>query len=184
MALTPSLMAELGTSASDFDLPDSQGNRWSLASFADQKALLVMFICNHCPYVMHLKPALAQFGKDYVHRGLGVIAINANDAKLYPQDSPEQMARDVAEFGYQFPYVYDESQLTAKAYHATCTPDFFLYNQQRKLVYRGQFDSSRPGNDIPATGRDLRNAVDKVLAGLQPDIEQLPSVGCNIKWQD
>lgn len=184
MVLTPSSMTDLGSSASDFDLVDTNGKRWSLASFSDKKALLVMFICNHCPYVRHLKPALAEFAVDYEDKSLGVIAINANDAKLYPQDAPEMMAADMAEFGYQFPYVFDESQETARAYNATCTPDFFLYDQHRKLVYRGQFDASRPGNDIPVSGADLRNAVDSVLNDQTPGTDQMPSVGCNIKWRE
>ena len=130
MALTPSSMAELGSPASDFDLPDTQGNRWTLASFADKKALVVMFICNHCPYVRHIRSAVAQFARDYADKDLAIIAINANDSQLFPQDSPEQMAKDVAELSYIFPYVYDETQETARAYDAACTPDFFLYDQQ------------------------------------------------------
>jgi len=184
MALTPSSMTELESVAHDFSLPDPTGKLWSLADFANKEALLVMFICNHCPYVRHLKSALAQFARDYADRSLGIIAINANDAKLYPQDSPQQMANDSQEFNYSFPYVFDEKQDTARAYQAACTPDFFLYDQQRQLVYRGQFDASRPGNDIPITGNHLRQAVDQVLIGQQPEVEQLPSVGCNIKWKE
>lgn len=184
MVLTLSTMAELGSQAADFELADTLGKVWTLSDFADKSALLVMFICNHCPYVIHLKPALAQFAQDYANKDLGVIAINANDWKLYPQDSPEKMAADAKEFGYSFPYVFDESQQVARSYNAVCTPDFFLYDRARELVYRGQFDASRPGNDKPVTGQDLRDAVDSVLQGQQPGFAQQPSVGCNIKWRD
>jgi len=184
MVLTPSTMVELGSQAADFELPDTRGKLWTLSDFADKTAVLVMFICNHCPYVIHLKPALAQFARDYSDKNLGVIAINANDWKLYPQDSPTQMATEVKRFAYAFPYVFDEDQQVARAYKAACTPDFFLYDQQRKLVYRGQFDASRPANDEKVTGKDLREAVDKTLQGIKPDAEQRPSVGCNIKWRE
>lgn len=183
MVLTPSKMVGLGSQAADFELPDTLGKVWTLAEFADKKALLVMFICNHCPYVIQLKPAIAQFARDYIDRDLGIIAINANDWKLYPQDSPAQMAAEVEQFGYAFPYVFDEGQQVARAYNAACTPDFFLYDQQRKLVYRGQFDASRPANDEKITGKDLREAADRTLQGLEPDAEQQPSIGCNIKWK-
>lgn len=184
MALTPSTMTELGTPAADFNLKDPTDTEWTLDSFAGYKALMVMFICNHCPYVKHLKAALSEFARDYEGKGLGIIAINSNDIQSYPEDAPEEMAKDIATFGYSFPYVFDEEQLAARAYNASCTPDFFLFNQQRKLAYRGQFDDSRPGNGLPVTGKDLRNATDQLLTGKQPDAEQKPSIGCNIKWRN
>ncbi|WP_431687645.1 thioredoxin family protein [Hahella sp. NBU794] len=184
MALTSSTMLALGSRAPNFNLSDTQGRHWSLADFSDDPALLVMFICNHCPYVIHLKTALADFARDYATKGLGVIAINANDASAYPADSPENMALEVARYKYVFPYVYDETQEVAKAYHAACTPDFFLFDAQRRLVYRGQFDDSRPGSDKPITGKDLRQAVDALLNGGEIASDQRPSMGCNIKWRD
>jgi len=183
MALTPSNMPELGTPAPDFNLPDTSGEHVSLADFADRKALLVVFMCNHCPYVKHIREALAAFAKEYQAKGLGVVGINANDVSSHPDDSPEKMKAEVKSAGYTFPYLFDETQEVAKSYRAACTPDFFLYDAERKLVYRGQFDSSRPGNDVPVTGEDLRAAADAVLAGRAMPEEQQPSVGCNIKWK-
>jgi peroxiredoxin len=182
MAMTQSRMLPLGTVAPDFSLPDPAGNRFGPKDFADAKVLLVAFICNHCPYVKHIVDALAQFARDYKVRGVAVVAINSNDAGRYPEDSPANMAKLAAQKGFNFPYLYDASQVVAKAYQAACTPDLFLFDQARKLVYRGQFDASRPGNGQPVTGADLRAAVDAVLAG-RTISEQIPSVGCNIKWK-
>ena len=176
-------MLPLGTNAPDFRLPDTTGRIVSLADFANAPALLVMFICNHCPYVKHIRAGLAQLGKDYQPRGAAIVAISANDAASYPEDNPASMAHEVKSAGYTFPYLYDESQAVAKAYRAACTPDFFLFDQARKLVYRGQFDASRPGNGLPVTGQDLRAALDAVLAGKPVSTTQSPSIGCNIKWK-
>lgn len=183
MAATPSVMLPLGTQAPLFSLPDTEGRTVCIDDFWDARALLVTFICNHCPYVKHLRGALAALGRDYADTGLAVVAINANDAERYPADSPEMMAREKAEAGYPFPYLYDASQDIAKAYRAACTPDFFLFDAQRSLVYRGQFDDSRPGNRVPVTGSDLRAAVEAVLSGAPVPVEQRPSIGCNIKWK-
>jgi thiol-disulfide isomerase/thioredoxin len=183
MARTPSTMLELGTPAPDFRLPDSLGNAYALADFAASPALLVVFLCNHCPYVKHIRPELAAFARDYVGRGLAMVGINANDVAHYPDDSPRKMAEEVRSAGYVFPYLYDESQAVAKAYRAACTPDFFLFDKDRRLVYRGQFDDSRPSSGIPVTGRDLRAAVDALLAGRPIPPEQKASLGCNIKWK-
>lgn len=184
MALTPSTMLALGTSAPDFSLPDVvAGKSVSLASFADQQALLVMFICQHCPYVKHVKEELAKIGKDYQESDLGIVAISANDAANYPGDAPEQLKEMAIALGFTFPFCYDESQEVAKAYTAACTPDFFLFDRDRKLVYRGQLDDSRPGNGLPVTGKDLRGAIDLALAGQPISADQKPSIGCNIKWK-
>ena len=183
MARTYSTMLDLGTTAPDFKLPDTAGNTVSLADFADRPALLVMFICNHCPYVKHLREGLAAFAREYQEKGLGVVAISANDVSTHPDDSPAKMAEEAEAAGYTFPYLYDETQEVAKAYTAACTPDFFLFDGDRRLVYRGRFDESTPGNDKPVTGADLRAAADAVLAGDTPAAEQLPSMGCNIKWR-
>jgi len=183
VVLTPSTMLELGSPAHSFYLPDTRGKMVSLDDLEGAPALLVVFICNHCPYVIHIREALAQFYRDVANTGLGMVAINANDARTYPQDSPESMAAEVHRSGYGFPYLYDETQEVAKAYQAACTPDFFLFDGDRRLVYRGQFDDSRPGNEVPVTGEDLRRAVDAVLAG-KPMVEpQKASLGCNIKWR-
>ena len=178
-------MLALGTAAPDFQLPDTNGKIVALRDFAGAKALLVMFICNHCPYVKHLREALAQFGHEYRPQGLAIVAINSNDAVAYPADSPAKMAEEVAAAGYTFPYLFDVSQTVAKAYKAACTPDFFLFDGNQKLVYRGQFDDSRPRveHPLPVTGKDLRSAVDAVLAGRGVAPEQKPSLGCNIKWK-
>lgn len=183
MVKTASTMLPLGTQARDFQLVNVDGRTVSLSEFQGASALLVMFICNHCPFVKHLAPELAKFAAEYQARGVSVIAINSNDATAHPQDSPERMVHEAEERGYTFPYLFDEEQLVAKAYHAACTPDFFLFNKQQKLVYRGQFDASRPGNGIPVTGSDLRRALDCVLAGQPVPSEHRPSIGCNIKWR-
>jgi peroxiredoxin len=176
-------MLPLGTAAPDFSLVNVDGRTVSLADFEDAPALLVMFICNHCPFVKHIADSLAQLTSDYIANGVAVVGINSNDAANYPADSPEQMVREADERGYQFPYLYDETQDVAKDYHAACTPDFFLFDRNRKLAYRGQFDDSRPDSGIPVTGKDLRAALDAVLAGKTPSENQRPSIGCNIKWR-
>lgn len=184
MALTASTMLSLGTQAPDFHLPDVvSGQTISLSTFADKKALLVMFICQHCPFVKHVKKELAQLGKDYINNGLGIVAISTNDAKNYPDDAPESLKAMAIELDFNFPFCYDESQETAKAYTAACTPDFFLFDAKHQLVYRGQLDESRPSNGKPVTGVDLRAAVDAVLADKPVAGEQKPSIGCNIKWK-
>jgi peroxiredoxin len=177
-------MLPLGTPAPAFGLPEpASGETVSLDRFRDAPALLVIFMCNHCPFVKHIRQGLLQFAREYRERGLAIVAISANDAAKYPDDSPAKMAEEARTFGYPFPYLYDESQAVAKAYCAACTPDFFLFDADRRLVYRGQFDGSRPGNNIPVTGADLRAAADAVLAGQSPSPEQKPSLGCNIKWK-
>lgn len=185
MVRTESTMLALGTQAPDFSLPEpATGNMVSLADFKDAKALLVIFMCNHCPYVIHLNKPLADMIKEYENKGLKAVAINANDVANYPDDSPEKMIDEVKTIGYSFPYLYDESQKTAKAYKAACTPDFFLFDANQQLAYRGQFDDSRPKNDKPLTGDDMRSAIELVLAGTAiPEKEQKPSMGCNIKWK-
>lgn len=183
MALTPSTMLDLGTQAPNFSLlePATQ-NKISLSDFNHQP-ILIAFICNHCPYVVMLKEALQQFAADYAAKELAVIAISSNDIENYPADSPEKMIEDVNHYGYSFPYLFDETQEVARAYRAACTPDFFLFDKQHKLYYRGQFDSARPTSDIDVTGLDMRNAADNLLVGNQAPLEQIPSVGCNIKWK-
>ncbi len=176
-------MLPLGTIAPDFRLPDTHGRTVALVDFNGKPALLVIFLCNHCPYVKHIRAGLAQLARDYQPRGVGIVGINANDVANYPADSPAKMAEEVKAAGYTFPYLYDESQAVAKAYRAACTPDIYLFDQARRLVYRGQFDASRPGNGIPVTGRDLRAALDAVLAGQPVLAAQTPSIGCNIKWK-
>ncbi len=183
MVRTPSTMLPLGTVAPDFSLLNVDGRMTSFADAAGPRGTLVMFICNHCPFVKHVADQLAALGRDCLVRGVGVVAISANDVSLHPADSPEQMVREAEDRGYVFPYLYDETQEVAKDYHAACTPDFYLFDADRKLVYRGQLDASRPGNEIPVTGRDLRAAIDALLAGQPPAAEQIPSLGCNIKWK-
>ena len=183
MSLTPSTMLPLGTPAPDFRLPDTNGKTVSLADFRDKPALLVIFMCNHCPYVQHIRTGLAQLAKDYLSRGAAIVGINANDAANYPEDSPARMKEEVKSAGYLFPYLFDATQAVAKAYRAACTPDLYLFDKNRKLVYRGQFDDSRPGNGIPVTGKDLRAALDGVLAGKPVAPDQKASIGCNIKWK-
>ena len=155
----------------------------ALADFAKNPALVVMFICNHCPYVQHIRAGLAAFGRDYQPKGVGVVALSANDVADYPEDSPAKMKAEAKAAGYTFPYLFDETQAVAKAYRAACTPDLYVFDRSRKLVYRGQFDDSRPGNGRPVTGADLRAACDAVLAGRAPAADQKPSIGCNIKWK-
>ncbi|BAZ31522.1 alkyl hydroperoxide reductase/ thiol specific antioxidant/ Mal allergen [Cylindrospermum sp. NIES-4074] len=184
MALTASTMLPLGTKAPDFHLPEVvSGNIISLATFADKKALLVMFICRHCPFVKHIQRELVQLGKDYSTSDLGIVAISTNDAKNYPDDAPELLKAMAIELGLTFPLCYDETQETAKAYTAACTPDFFLFDGDLQLVYRGQLDDSRPSSSQPVTGADLRAAIEAVLAGKPVTGEQKPSIGCNIKWK-
>jgi len=184
MAQTTSTMLPLGTPAPAFDLPEpATGRAITLADFRDAPALLAIFMCNHCPFVKHIRQDLVQFAREYQARGLAIVAISANDVANHPDDGPAKMAEEARAFGYPFPYLYDETQAVAKAYRAACTPDFFLFDASRKLVYRGQFDGSRPGNNIPVTGADLRAAVDAVLAGGPLPSDQKPSIGCNIKWK-
>ncbi|NUM54988.1 MAG: thioredoxin family protein [Candidatus Hydrogenedentes bacterium] len=184
MALTPSQMIPLGTKAPAFSLPDTvSGKVVSLSDFKEKHGLLVMFICNHCPYVKHIAPELAKIGRYYQDKGIGIVAISANDITTHPDDSPEKMKQEAMSRGYEFPYLYDESQEVAKAYSAACTPDLFLFDDHMKLVYRGQLDDSRPGNNIPVTGKDLRTALDALLLGNTMPGPQRPSIGCNIKWK-
>jgi peroxiredoxin len=184
MVLTPSTMLRLGTPAPDFALPDVvSGKTVSLGSFAGKKGLLVMFICRHCPYVQHIKTELGRLAKDYAGKDVALVAISSNDATNYPDDSPASLKEFAQQEKYPFPFCYDESQAVAKAYTAACTPDFFLFDKGRKLVYRGQLDESRPGNGKPLTGKDLRSALDALLADRPIGPDQKPSVGCNIKWK-
>ena len=184
MVLTPSTMLPLGTKAPDFQLPDVvTGKTISLATFEQQKALLVMFICRHCPFVKHVQQELANIGRDYSDRSLAIVAISANDVVKYPDDDPDNLKMMARELQFNFPLCYDETQSVAKAYTAACTPDFFLFDREQKLVYRGQLDASRPSNDIPVTGKDLRLAIDTTLADKKINFEQKPSIGCNIKWK-
>lgn len=183
MALTPSNMLDLGTLAPNFSLPGTDGRIVTLDNFKESKAMLVIFMCNHCPYVKHIRAGLALLAKDLQSLGVGVAGINSNDVRNYPQDNLENMTREIEEAGYTFPYLMDETQETAKAYKAACTPDFFLFDQSRRLVYRGQMDDSRPGNGLPVTGRDIREAVDCILNNKPVTPNQKPSIGCNIKWK-
>jgi len=183
MVMTASTMLPLGTSAPDFSLPDTQGKTVSLADFTQAPALLVVFMCNHCPFVKHILNHFVELVKEYQAKGVAVIGINSNDVTSFPEDSPEMMAKVARQQGFTFAYLYDEAQEVAKAYHAACTPDFFLFDREMKLVYRGQMDDSRPGNNVPVTGNDLRAALDAVLAGKEVPEPQKPSMGCNIKWK-
>ena len=183
MTNTESTMAALGMAAPDFALPGPGGRTVVLGDFADAPGLLVVFMCNHCPFVKHIREELTRSAKRYQGQGLAVVAISSNDVEAFPQDGPEAMAREVDEFGYTFPYLFDETQSVAKAYKAACTPDFFLFDAERRLVYRGQFDGSRPGNDVPVTGADLGAAVEALLEGESISSDQRPSIGCNIKWK-
>lgn len=183
MALTPSTMLALDTHAPDFALTDTDGQTVSLGDFKDAKALLVMFVCNHCPFVVHVADEMAKLAKDYQPKGVAVVAIGSNNIESYPADSPEKMRQEKAKREYTFPYLYDASQTVAKAYTAACTPDFFLFDADHKLAYRGQMDDSRPDSGIPVTGADLRKALDAVLAGESVPADQKPSMGCNIKWK-
>lgn len=183
MVKTASTMLPLGTPAPDFSLPDAEGNTVALGDLADAPALLVIFMCNHCPYVKHVAAGLADLVREYQRRGVAVVGINSNDVESFPDDAPAKMAREVEYRGYTFPYLYDETQEVAKAYRAACTPDFYVFDRDRKLVYRGQMDSSRPQSGVPVTGADLRAALDAALAGRPIPEEQRPSLGCNIKWK-
>jgi peroxiredoxin len=183
MVAVNSTMLPLGTKAPDFRLPDTSGKTVSLAEFANAPALVVVFMCNHCPYVKHIRNGLAQLARDYASRGVAVVGISSNDAVNYPADSPSKMAEEAKSAGYIFPYLFDETQEVAKAYRAACTPDFYLFDQEQRLVYRGQMDDSRPGNNVPVTGKDLRAALDALLAGKPASPQQKPSMGCNIKWR-
>ncbi len=183
MTLTASRTTELGSKAAHFQLPDTDGNLVSLTDFESRKGLLVIFMCNHCPYVKHIREALADFARRNDPKGLAVVGINANDSSTHPADSPEKMVEEVQAVGYTFPYLHDETQEMAKAYRALCTPDLFLYDEDRRLVYRGQFDDGRPGSDVEVTGRDIQSAVDALLDGRDIPQDQSPSVGCNIKWK-
>lgn len=184
MAKTPSTMLELGTPAPAFSLPEpATGKQVSLEDFSGAQALLVTFMCNHCPFVKHLQHQLSDLIKEFQPKGLAAVGISSNDVDTHPDDAPELMAEEVRRLGYTFPYLYDETQEVAKAYHAACTPDFYLFDKDQKLVYRGQFDDSRPGNNLPVNGQDMRAAVEAVLSGATPDPEQKPSLGCNIKWK-
>ncbi len=177
-------MLPLGTKAPDFQLPDVvSGKTISLETFAGKQALLVMFICRHCPFVKHVQTELAQIGKDYADSNVGIVAISSNDAANYPDDAPEGLQQMANQLGFTFPLCYDESQETAKAYTAACTPDFFVFDTAQRLAYRGQLDDSRPGNDLPVTGKDLRAALDTLLASQTVSADQKPSIGCNIKWK-
>ncbi len=177
-------MIPLGSEAPDFRLPDVvSGNQITLADAKSDAAMVIMFICNHCPYVKHLQQGLVDIADDYIPRGVSFVAVNSNDVENYPDDSPERMKQVAEQLEYSFPYLFDETQEVAKAYDAACTPDFFVYNRDLKCVYRGQFDDSRPGNGKPVTGKDMRAALDAVLADRQVPEDQIPSVGCNIKWK-
>jgi len=183
MTAVNSTMLELGTKAPPFRLPSATGGTVSIEDFSDARALLVMFICNHCPFVKHVREELVKLANDYRPKGVAVLAVNSNDWSTYPDDSPEMMAKEVREYGYPFAYLYDETQEVARAYRAACTPDFYLFGSRQELVYRGQLDDSRPGNGVPVSGRDLRAALDALLAGEPGPVAQKPSLGCNIKWR-
>jgi peroxiredoxin len=184
MVLTASTMLPLGTTAPRFQLPDVRSDEWiSLATFRDRRALLVMFICQHCPFVQHVQAELAQISQDYSENGLGIVAISANDVAKYPDDAPENLKQMAENLNFNFPICYDAMQDVAQRYTAACTPDFFVFNNQRNLVYRGQLDDSRPSNGIPVTGQDLRAALNAVLSNQPVDSDQKPSIGCNIKWK-
>ncbi len=183
MVKTASTMAPIGMEAPDFRLPDTQGVTVSRDDFSDAPGLLVVFLSNYCPFVKHLRTELAEFAREYQEKGLAVVAINSNDIETHPDDSPAMMVLEVEQVGYTFPYLFDEDQSVAKAYTGACTPDFFLFDREQRLVYRGQFDESRPSNGMPVTGHDLRAAADAVLEGRPVAGEQIPSVGCNIKWK-
>ena len=183
MPKTASTMLSLGTAAPDFSLPGVDGKTVTLGDFQGAPALLVIFLCNHCPFVKHVADGLAALARDYQEKGVGIVGINSNDVANHPEDSPEKMVEEARERGYPFAYLSDKSQEVAKDYQAACTPDFFVFDGEQKLVYRGQMDGSRPGNDISVTGEDLRAALDAVLKGEALSADQKPSIGCNIKWQ-
>jgi len=183
MSVTASTMLALGSSAPDFELPDTSGKPVRLSDFNDSSVLVVMFICNHCPFVKHVRTRLVSLAKAYQEKGVAFVAISANDARTHPEDAPDRMAEIAREWELPFPYLYDESQAVARAYRAACTPDFFVFDQHRELAYRGRFDDSTPGNDRPVTGEDLATALDRVLRNEPVPEPQQPSMGCNIKWQ-
>ena len=183
MVATQSTMVALGTQAPTFALPDTEGNIVRLSDFSEAPALLVIFMCNHCPYVIHIREKLVELIREYQAKGVAVVGINSNDVANYPEDSPAKMKEYAEQYGYTFPYLYDETQDVAQAYAAACTPDFFLFDRDQKLVYRGQMDDSRPKSDTPVTGADLRAALDAILAGEDVAGAQIPSMGCNIKWK-
>lgn len=183
MVKTASTMLPLGTPALDFTLPDGEGNPVSLADFSDAPALLLVFMCNHCPFVIHVAEGLAALAKEYQERGVAVVGVNSNDVGTHPDDAPEKMVEESKTRGYTFPYLFDETQEVAKAYRAACTPDFYVFDGRRELAYRGQMDASRPGSGAEVTGEDLRAALDAVLEGRPPAEDQTPSIGCNIKWR-
>ncbi|MBN1307809.1 MAG: thioredoxin family protein [Chitinispirillaceae bacterium] len=183
MSATPSTMISLGTEAPFFDLKGCDGERHTLDEFSDAPALLVVFMCNHCPYVKHIRREMVELISECQKKGVAVVGINSNDAETYPDDGFDRMIKDAWDFSYTFPYLVDETQVVAKVYGAACTPDFFIFDRERKLAYRGQMDDSRPGNEIPVTGKDLRAALDAVLNGLPVPVTQKPSIGCNIKWK-
>lgn len=183
MALAHSSMLSLGTGLPDFTLQDGEGRAYALSNLAGQKGLFVIFICNHCPYVLHINPVLAALGRELAEQGVGMVAISSNDIQAYPEDAPERMAEFAQDYGYTFPYLFDADQLAAKAFHAACTPDLYLFDADLELVYRGRFDATRPNQGQAATGSDLRHAVASMLAGKPPLGEQIPSAGCSIKWR-
>jgi peroxiredoxin len=184
MALTPSNMLPLGTKAPDFTLYDTiTAQQYNLEQVRDENATVIMFICNHCPYVKHVQPELVRLARDYQKENVGFVAISSNDAESYPEDAPELMRKEAQKLNYPFPYLYDETQDVARAYHAACTPDFYVFDKDLKLVYRGQLDDSRPGNQKPLTGKDIRAALDDILHGNPVSEDQIPSQGCNIKWK-
>lgn len=183
MVNTPSTMVPLGTPAPSFSLPDTAGKVVSLDDYKGSPALLVVFLCNHCPFVKHVLPQFVELAREYQQRGAGIVGINSNDVSHYPDDAPEKMAELSKAMDFPFPYLYDESQQVARSYGAACTPDFYLFDKDGRLVYRGQMDDSRPGNGRPVTGADLRAAMDAVLAGQPVSDDQKPSIGCNIKWK-
>ncbi len=185
MARTPSNMMPLGTKAPDFNLPDAvSGKMIGLNEIKSGKATVVMFICNHCPFVKHVDSGIVELANDYQSRGVSFVAISSNDVENYPQDSPELMKVEAEKVGYSFPYLYDETQEVAKAYDAACTPDFYIFDSELNCAYRGQLDGSRPGNDVPVTGKDMRAALDDILSGREVTFNQIPSLGCNIKWKE
>ncbi len=183
MVMTRSRMLPLGSDAPAFSLPDAHGKPVSLDDFADAKGFVVVFMCNHCPFVRHLRGALAKLGRDCKDKGVAMVGINSNDFDQYPDDTPDRMRSEANTYGYEFPYLVDAEQEVAKAFQAACTPDFFVFDADEKLVYRGQFDDSRPGNEVAVTGEDLYAAIDAVVAGKRVPDEQKPSIGCNIKWK-
>ncbi len=183
MSLTPSTMLPIGTKAPDFILPDPTGKQIALSDFSEAPATFIIFMCNHCPYVKHLQKQLTEIAREFQDKGVAVIAINSNDTENYTDDSPKEMAKEIKKFDYTFPYLFDETQEIAKAYRAACTPDFYVFDGDQKLAYRGQFDASRPGNSLPINGADIKNALNSILNGEPVSTDQKPSIGCSIKWR-